>query len=188
MKDYNFFEPYQKKRELHLDFKSPVFLGLIVILLIIASSVGLVVRNVILATNLAGSMEELATIQSSLEYQKAVKLQDSIAAMTEYDRAAASALERIKAGQNLNTEFLKELSGVIPSNVTIQNASLTRVNATLLFNVPNQKAAAELVDNLDRSGLFLQTTLISVASEANPEGAVGTVAQINCILKAGETE
>lgn len=184
MRDYNFFEAYQKKRNLSFNIKSPVFLGLIVIVLIIAVSGGSLIQNAVLAAKLSASADELGTLQASKEYQEAVKLQDSIAAMTEYDQYAGSALERINQGKVINTEFLKKLTAVLPSSTNIQSVNLTRVNAVFNINVPNQKAAAELVANLDRSGLFLQTTLASV----NSQETGGFVATVNCILKAGDQE
>lgn len=183
MRDYNFFEAYQKKRELSINAKSPVFLGILVILLILALSAGLVIQNIVLASRMTAAAEKLSELQASEEYQKAIKLQDSISAMSEYDQYAESALSRIQKGDVLGTEFLKNLSGVLPSSANIQSVNITRANATLYINVPNQKAAAELVGNLDKSGLFQQTTLISVTKN---EESTTFVALINCILKAGE--
>ena len=99
MRDYNFFEAYQKKRNLSIDVKSPVFLGIIVIILILAVSVASVLQNVILAARLASTSIELSSIQASEEYQKAIKLQDSITAMTGYDQNAEAALQKINEGR-----------------------------------------------------------------------------------------
>jgi hypothetical protein len=85
----------------------------------------------------------------------------------------------------LNTEFLKKLSSSIPSTATIQSVNVTRVNADLYFSVPNEKTAAELVARLEESGLFLNTTLISVSKN---EDGITYVANVNCILKAGEVK
>ena len=192
MKDYNFFEPYQKKRELRIDFKSPVFLGIIVIFLIFASTAAVIVQNIVLSARLSNKTAELSAMQSSNEYQQAVKLQNSVDVMTEYDRNAESALQKIQKGHVLSTEFMQKLSAVLPSSVAMENATLTRTGATLSFSVPNQKAAAELVGNLDQSGLFIQTTLVSVTSSQTTGDtevvATGFTASINCILKAGDIE
>lgn len=185
MRDYNFFESFQRRKELHINVKSPVFLGLLVILFILLSSGYLVVQNVMVKTQLTDVTENLNTIQSSPEYQEAIQLQDSIAALTEYDQYASIALAKIVSGKNiLNTGFLKTLSEVIPSSVTLQGANITSANAAFYFQVPNPKAAAELVHDLDHSGLFLQTVLVSVTAEQS--GAGGFTATVNCILKAGE--
>lgn len=184
MRDYNFFEAYQKKRNMSFNIKSPFFLGLIVIILILAVSGAMLIQNAVLSAKLSAAAEELGALQAGAEYQEAVKLQDSIAALTEYDQYAGSALERIHQGKVINTEFMKKLTAVLPSSTSIENVNLTRVNAVMNVNVPNQKAAAELVGNLDRSGLFLQTTLASV----NSEESGGFIATVNCILKAGDQE
>ena len=185
MRDYNFFESYQKKRNLSIDVKSPVFLGIIVIVLILALSVASVLQNVILVARLASTTMELSNIQASEEYQKAIKLQDSISAMTGYDQNAESALQKINEGDVLGTKFLAKLAGVLPSTASIESVTLTRTTATLNINVPNQRAAAELVGNMEKSGLFLQTTLNSVSK--NQEAGTLT-ASITTILKAGENE
>ncbi len=64
---------------------------------------------------------------------------------------------------------------------------MTRINANFVFAVPNQRAAAELIANLEESGLFLQTTLVSVA-EQQEEVSTGYYASVSCIVKAGEVE
>lgn len=183
MRDYNFFESYQKKRSASINLKSPVFLGMIVILLILAFSAYCVAQNVILAARLVAASAELAEVQASKEYQEAIKLQDSISAMASYDQNAGMALDRIKEGSFLNTDFMKKLSASIPTTATIQSANVTRINADIYFNVPNEKTAAELLGDLEKSGLFLKSTLVSVTKN---EDGTSFVAYINCILKAGE--
>lgn len=184
MKDYNFFESIQKRKDLHINVKSPVFLGIVVILLILAASGGLVVQNSMVKTKLADATESLNIIQSSQEYQEAIQLQESITALTAYDQYSSIALAKLESGKDiLNTGFLKSFSDVIPSTVSLQTANITSADASFYFRAPDRKAAAELVHDLDHSGLFLQTVLVSVNEE---EG--GYAVSINCILKAGEVK
>jgi len=183
MRDYNFFESYKKKRSNGINVKSPVFLGMIVILLILAFSAYCVAQNVILAARLVAASVELAEVQASEEYQEAIKLQDSISAMDSYDQNADIALKRIQEGSFLNTAFMKKLSASIPITATIQSTNITRINADLYFNVPNEKTAAELLGDLEKSGLFLNSSLVSVTRN---EDGTSYVAYINCILKAGD--
>jgi hypothetical protein len=182
MRDYNFFESCQRRKGFRINIKSPVFLGFTAILLIVIASGGIAVQNAIVKAELADATEKLAVIQASPGYQETVALQNSINSLNEYDRNASIALERIEAGKKiLNTGFLKAVSGVIPSTVTLQTASLTSVNAAFSFRTPDRKTAAELVHDLDHSGLFLQTTLVSLTSD----GSGGCTASINCMIKAG---
>ncbi len=185
MRDFNFFEAYQMKRGLGFNAKSPVFLGILVILLILASSGSLLIRNVVLAANLSAEAAELQDIQMSEEYQEANRLQKAIGAMQDYDQYASSALSRIEEGDILNTEFLRMLSQAMPSAVSLESASLTRQSASFAFRAPNRKAAAELMDSLEHSGLFLQTSLLSVSSETD---VPGYKAEISGVIKAGEEE
>lgn len=182
MRDYNFFESIQKRKDLHINLKSPVFLGVLVILLILAASGGLVVQNTIIKSRLADAREQLNIVQAGSAYQEAIQLQNSIAALTAYDQYSSIALAKVESGKDiLNTGFLKSLSGVIPSTVSLQTANITSANASFYFRAPDRKAAAELVHDLDRSGLFLQTVLVSVMEEAGGYGV-----SVNCIIKAGE--
>lgn len=185
MRDYNFFEPLQHRKKIHINVKSPVFLGFIVILLILCTSAALVAENKLVQTQLEAAKEELNAVQASPEYQEAVQLQNSISALMEYDQYASAALERIESGKSiLNTGFLRSLSGAIPSTASLKGVNMTSANASLFFQVPDRRSAAELKYDLDRSGLFLQTTLVSVTTEAGG----GFLATLNCILKAGEQQ
>lgn len=184
MRDYNFFEPLQRRKGCHINLKSPVFLGLVVILLIVAASGGLVVQNAIIKKELADARGQLDILQASPAYQEAIMLQESIAALNSYDLYASSALAKIDEGKNLlNTDFLKGFADVIPNTVSLQTASITSATASFSFQAPDRKAAAELVHDLDHSDLFQQTVLGSVT-----EGESGWVVSINCILKAGEPQ
>jgi hypothetical protein len=48
MRDYNFFEIYEKQGVLSINKKSPLFIGIIIVLLVVVLAIGLVVRNVVL--------------------------------------------------------------------------------------------------------------------------------------------
>lgn len=187
MRDYNFFEPLQHRKGIHINVKSPVFFGFVVILLILLASAAMVAQNTIIKKQLADVKEELAAVQASSDYQESIQLQDSISALMSYDQLSARALERIKQGKSiLNTGFLKSVSDVIPSTASYREVSITSANANFVFWVPDRRTAAELHHDLDHSGLFLQTTLISV--KINAEGTGGYNAAINCIIKAGEPQ
>lgn len=184
MRDYNFFESFQRRKKTHINVKSPVFLGLVVILLILAASGGLAVQNTFIKSELSDATEHLNKLKTSPAYQETIQLQESIDALTAYDQSASIALAKLESGKNiLNTRFLKNLSDVIPSTISLQAANITSANASFYFQAPDRKAAAELVHGLDHSGLFLQTVLVSVTGE---EG--GYAVSINCIIKEGEQQ
>lgn len=185
MRDYNFFEAYQKKRDLSINVKSPVFLGLVVILLILATSGGLLVQNMILTSQLSNVQEELIQLQESKDYQEAVKMQERITAFNEFDQNAGSALTRIQDGKNLNTVFLTNLTALLPATTKIKNMNITRSTVSLEIVVPGFKAAGEVMANFENSGYFLQTTLIGVSKD-NDTG--NFIESINCILKEGDQE
>lgn len=195
MRDYNFFEPYQQKASTNFNPKSAGFLTLIMILLISGASIGLVTSNKILESKVTYAKEELSKIQSSEEYKAADELQKTIDVLTKYDETASIALERIKKGDLLGTKFLTTLSNSIPKTVKIQEATITRTISNIKFYVPNRSTATELLDSLDKSGLFVHTFLSSiekegetgeVAEEGRAAVAAGYTAQISMVMKAGE--
>jgi len=187
MRDYNFFEPLQRSKGIHINIKSPVFFGFAVILLILLASAAMVAQNAYIKAKLANVKEELAAVQAGVDYQTAIRLQESISALMSYDQLSSRALERIKQGQGiLNTGFLKRVSDVIPSAALCREANITSADASFVFWVPDRRTAAELHHDLDNSGLFLQTTLVSV--RANSDGSGGFNAAINCIIRAGEPQ
>ncbi|HWQ78557.1 MAG TPA: hypothetical protein VN381_07060 [Anaerovoracaceae bacterium] len=187
MRDYNFFEPLQRRKGIHINVKSPVFFGCVVIFLIILASAAMVAQNAIIKTQLSGVKEDLAQLQASSDYQEALMLQDSISALMSYDQLSARALERIEQGKSiLNTGFLKGVSDAIPSTASYREINVTSAQANFIFRVPDRRTAAELHHDLENSGLFLQTTLVSVRS--NQDGSGGYDAAISCIIKAGEPQ
>ena len=195
MRDYNFFEPYQKKSGVSFNPKSTGFVSMIMILIITGTSVGIIAANKMLESDVESAREELSKIQSSEEYKAADELQKTIDVLTKYDENANIALERIKKGDLLGTKFLTTLSNSIPKTVKIQEANITRTVSNISFYVPNRSTAAELLDSLDKSGLFVHTFLSSiekegetgeVAEEGRAAVAAGYTAQISMVMKAGE--
>lgn len=185
MRDYNFFEHYQRRKDASINFKSPFFFGIIIILLIIALSAGLLVRDKVLSARLSDLQSQLQTIQSSAEYQAADQISKRISAMSEYDQYAATALDRIEQGDVLGTEFMNDLSGILPSSVILQSASINRATASFVFTVPDRKAAAELIKHFDESELFIKASLTSLTAQQDVNNFTAT---IDCVLKAGEVQ
>lgn len=185
MRDYNFFEALQKRQKQSFDPKSPAFLGLMAIILILLISGGLFAQKTFLNKSLVKAAGELAEIKSSPVYQEADALQKQIDAMSEYDKHAGDALDRIRQGDILNTKFLKELTQSMPRTAFLENAKIGKEEVFMEFRVANRKVAAELIENINKSGLFIQTSLSSVTSEG--EGP-GFITAISGIIKAGEEE
>lgn len=185
MRDYNFFENYQRRKESSINYKSPFFFGIVVILLIVILSAGMFAREKYMSVKLENLKFELITIQSSPEYQTANQISKSISALTEYDQYAATALDRISQGNILGTSFMNDLSAILPSNSSLESASINRATASFVFNVPERRTAAELVKHLDESELFIKTSLKSL----NFQQDVNRYSvNIDCILKAGEEQ
>ena len=183
MKDYNFFEPYQKKQSIDLNFKSPLFLTLLALAVILTFSAGLVYQNQAMAKKATHLRSELEAIQATEAYKTSAKMAEDLANLKVYDENAGLALERIEKTDIINTDFLANLSKVLPESVNIESINLSRTSASFVFYAPTQNTVAELLDALDNSGLFLHTSLSSIKAEY---GNAGFKAEINTVVKAGE--
>lgn len=186
MHDFNFFVEYERKKGGTIDMKSPVFLGILAILIIVLLSGGSVGRTMILKAKLTNMTERVNELQTSPEYQKSLVLQKSMSLLSEYDQNVTSSLEKINRGNTLSTVFLDRLAASIPSNISMRSANLSRTECSFDFLAPSRKAAAELMKSLDASGLFLKTTLQSVVSDQAESG--GFMVYVHGILKAGEIQ
>lgn len=185
MRDYNFFEPYQRRKGSGIKLTSPFFFGIVVIFLILALSGGLLIRDRMLADELQGLQEQLIAIQSGAEYQAADQVSKRIGTMSEYDQYAATALERIHQGQVLGTAFMRNFTALLPVGATLENASIHRATASFEFEVQNRRIAAELLKHLDESELFVKTSLKSLVLLQDVNRFT---AAIDCTLKAGEAQ
>lgn len=185
MREYNFFDAYQKKRSQHFNFNSPFFYFILVMLVILGVSAGLLVQNSMLSDAYASLSTELTSLQESNDYREADVYTQSIHAMTEYDQYASSALENIQGGSILGTGFLGQFTAAMPTatSLTSLNANTATVNFTA--NVPTKAAAAELLLRMQESQLFWLISLNS-AVIANETGTY--TATFDGILKAGDQE
>lgn len=181
-RDYNFFESYQQKASSGIQIKSAGFLTILMLLAIAGASIGLMAQTRVLQSDVSEAKAELSAIQTSAEYITANELQQAIDLMTKYDENAAVALKRIEKGNLLGTKFLTTLSDAMPETAKIQEATVTRTFTNVKFYVPSRTAAAELLDSLDQSGLFVHTSLAEIAKT----GEIGYIADINMVMKAGE--
>jgi len=184
LKDYNFFEEYQSKKGINIDPKSPAFLGALVLLLCVALSIGLVVRNMVLTNQIATINQEIATIQASEKYIKASQLELSVNSMAQYDESAQKAMKTFTDNNVIGTEFMKTLTSKLPATVTISTFTLDNASANFTFSVPNKKAVAELLLSLKSSGLFQYVELSTISTDETNKSNASIIAT----LKAGEAK
>ena len=183
MRDFNFFAPYQQKQSsTNINIKSFGFISALLIIIVAGISVGLFASDKMLAAKVAGARNELKELQASPEYEAAQALQKEINDIDRYDASAELALEKIDKGRMIQTKFMTQLASVLPENAIILSMDLTKTYANFRFEIPSLAAAAELVDSLDQSGLFVHTSLASVENTRE----LGYEAEIFTIMKAGE--
>lgn len=185
MRDYNFFDPYLKKKGLSINFKSPVLFFFLVLLLILGASGALVYQNMMLNDQKAEVSVALQTLYAGDEYKEAETLTKAISAMSEYDQYAAMALEKIEKGSILGTAFFERFTSALPSTVSLTNLDANTASASFSASVPTRKAAAELLLRMEATKLFQQIRLNSVVTDIDNGGYSAT---FDGVLKAGESK
>lgn len=185
MKDYNFFELYEKKKKIDISLKSPYFVGAMILFICIILSIGLTLRNVYLTYQINDLNQKYGEIQLNPQLAEANRLQTSINAMGEYDISAELALNKFYNNKIIGTDLMNQISAAIPSVVSINSFKMDNSLADISFQVPSRKAAAELILSLKKTGIFQDVVLISIFS--NQQGS-GFVAYTACIMKAGEAK
>lgn len=184
MRDYNFFEIYEKKKGINIQPKSTIFVCLVLLFLVILISIGLVVWNFYLTYTMDKYNEKVTLVKASEEYIEAERLISSIDAMEEYDKIAEIALGKFNAYNLIGTDILTKISSTIPVNATVNNMNINNGMLNLNLNVPDRIVAAELILNLKESNLFKKVHLSTITS--NDSG--GYLANVQCIMKEKDLE
>jgi|GEM_PF-1825520 len=183
MRDYNFFSAFDKKKGLDINPKSPYFIALIIVIVAVLATAGLVVRNMLLESQIAELNDEIATIQASAEYQEALKLQTALNNLAEYEKGADVVLTDFETSNVLGTAILDQLSASLPTTATMVGLNLNHATMTGNFTVPDKRTAAELILYLEESKLF---SAVHVPNIFQREGQPGFFVVVECQMKAGD--
>jgi Tfp pilus assembly protein PilN len=185
MKDYNFFSAYDRKKTVTVDPKSPFFLAFLLLAIAFVLSTGLVVRNLMLTTQLNHLNDQIAATKESKDYIEAFSHREALDTLAEYDKGAEMVLADFMDHNVLGTVLLDRLSAVLPATVTTTNFSLNHARLTATYAMPNKRTGAELLLNLEDSGLF---TWVHSPGIIQNEGETGFIMFVECELKAGGVE
>lgn len=180
MRDYNFFEIYEKKKGISIQPRSTVFVCAVLMLIMILATLGLIGRNLYITGKIDSFNEETERIKASKQYVEASQLQKSIDAMKEYDQNAGEALKKFRYNNLIGTEILTTISLSIPAQASIEDMKINNAFMDVSFVVADRKTASELILNLKNTGLFQNVHLSSVALN---EGGSSYKAKIQCIMK-----
>lgn len=183
MKDYNFFELYNKKKRISINPKSVTFIGLILLTIFLLLSLGLVGRNFYLVHQISSLVTVTEQLKTRSEYIEAQRIQTSVDAMKEYDENAEIALKKFRAINTIGTATLSKISSAIPAGVSVNSMAMDHAVTSFFFNVPDRNATAELMSNLKGLDIFLDVHLVSIM--LNSDGVLYS-ANIECVMKAGE--
>lgn len=185
MKDYNFFEIYEKKKGISINPKSVTFVGLVLLSIFILISFGAVGRNIYLDHKISVLAADTEVMKTSSKYLEAEKIQTNVDAMKEYDTYAQIALNKFKSVNTLGTSTLSKISSAIPAGVSLNSMTIDHIQTSFSFVVPDRKSAAELIVNLKDLDIFLDVHLVSVIPNT---GGVMYAANVECLMKAGEKD
>lgn len=179
MRDYNFFEIYEKKKGVSIQPKSTAFVCAVLIVLVILATAGMIARNYYLSNEIDAYNIKTEQIKSSEKYKEANQLKEGIAAMKEYDQNAEVALKKFQNYNLIGTELLTIISSSIPAQASLDAITMNNAAMISTFIVTDRKTASELLLSLKNTGLFKNVHLSSIAIN---EGS-SYKANILCIMK-----
>lgn len=185
MKDYNFFEIYEKKKGFTIQPKSTVFACAVILLIFILVSLGLVGRNLYLSSRINSLDSETQKIKATKEYQEADRLQNSINAMQEYDKKAGIALKKFEDSSVIGSKLIMKIASVMPSNTAMLKIEMDNAIVKADFSLPDRKSGAELILALKGSELFSNVHATNIFIN---EGKTGYIISIECDMKAGDNK
>lgn len=185
MRDYNFFSAYDKKKELKISPSSPYFIAGIILLVAVLATAGLVVRNMMLENEIRALQDETAALQATAEYAEAIDLQKKWDSLLEYEKNADVVLADFETHNVLGTAFLDQFSASLPATAAMLSMNLNHATMTGTFQVPDKRTAAELILQLEDSGLFQSVHSPNISQT---EGQTGYTVVIECERKAGAVE
>jgi hypothetical protein len=183
MKDYNFFEIYEKKKGISINPKSVTFIGLVLLMLLILVSLGAVGKNFYLSYHIDKLTADTERMKAGREYGEAQKIQDSVDAMKDYDKKAETALNKFINTNTMGTDTLAKISSAIPAGVKLDGMNMNHEMVSFFFTVPDRAASAELTANLKALDIFEDVHLVSVTLK---EDKIQYTVNIECIMKAGD--
>ncbi len=143
MKDYNFFEIYNKKQKGSFNKKSPVFILGTVLLILVIIAAGLIVRNLVLNQKIKNTYEKLEIIKATEEYQEAAKIQQGQAAMTKYNEKASVTLQKLDDAKIVNTSLLSSINSKVPEGISMSNMYIDSNIIQIICTAQNRKAISE---------------------------------------------
>ncbi len=182
MKDYNFFEPYGRKKS-SMKPGSTVF-WMVLVLLVCAALAGLKIGdNYLISKEIAATNDAIVAYSADPYYEEALAVKKRIDDLNRYDYEAENILERMSSENVITSEFIEALSGEIPSTVILKDINVDNSTAVMGFQASNRKAVAETVLRLKESGLFTDVVFDTVISQ---EGSNIVDVVINATMKAGE--
>lgn len=185
MNDFNFFSIYQKKRGLDLNPGSPYFISGIIVLVCVALTAGIFIYNLILSRQIEAANSETIQIKASQEYTEASYYQNSLQAMSNYEAGADHALLKFQASNVIRTELLEAIWKGLPVNVRMTSFTIDQTTINMSFQIPNRRAAAELLKGLKETGLFQEIHLGAIGAGTDTPTMSTTVTGT---LKAGEAK
>lgn len=185
MRDYNFFSFYERKKGINIDPKSSYFIAIIMILVFSLLSIGLVVRNVILTSQLNERNGEIILLQESAEYKEAQAFRNALDKMAEYEQGADIVLADFESQNVLATSILDQLTAALPTTVTATTLEFNHAALTGIFTLPDKKTCAELLLRLEQTGLF---SSVHAPNLFQSEGQAGFIVVVECEMKAGDIQ
>ncbi|QRN86070.1 hypothetical protein JR334_02220 [Clostridia bacterium] len=185
MRDYNFFDGYNKKKGFRFNFSSPIFIFAIVLIALGAFSFQLITKNNDMQDKIQAQNLELIALQEHEAYAESKNLEQVVAVLKEYDQKAENVLNQLTAANIIDVDFMSQIEAALPATSKTTNLNVNQEVFSIICEVPTREIAATLYDSLLGTGLFERLQIASVVSKQ--EANTYTV-NINGNLKAGEIQ
>ena len=188
MKDYNFFSTFEKKK-LAIDPKSPTFIIAVALIVALIFCGGIAIGNLLLNRQLNDVNTALSGKKASPDYVEVQKIQDALAVLDQYDVMVDQVVADYQGVQIFDSKFCSDFAKLMPQNVKLASLVITGNAVSLQCSSADKKAFAVLLSEMDASGLFAASQLVSISATLDPSsGATSSIAVIQAVLKAGDAE
>lgn len=167
MKDFNFFSSFDKER---MQQKSKtrrdksIIIGVILVFVLFYGSFGARIFYNVMRTNSGEAFLNSPEVKAKL-----VEIEDKKTAtenLKTYIAGVNNAKQKIALGNRVSSVFLDTVQKAIPTSVVIRSLEIEDYQLKLSGNAP-LTLTAELVHNLEQTGLFSRVHVESINSDTN---------------------
>jgi len=175
MKDFNFFEPFSQKNK-NRNLKAAYISA--AVFFIFGIMIGIYLINIFTMNKLEKSIAEMQVNINSKElisaYAEKAKLEEKLKILNEYYKSVSDINDTVKKQDYINTELIKEISGVVPQSINFQSMKISDKLITMRGTAEDRVAIGEMEHNLKQVGIF-EDIHVSIISGSGTQSTDATI-------------